>query len=245
MCTASQLINALFCFVLSSTATVDELDQRYLLIPSQVKDCYLVHILQTFIENKSVIIFTQSCRSCQVLSNLLRKLDIRCTPLHSLLAQRDRLSSLARFKTGIVRILVATDVASRGLDIPLVELVVNYNVPASPKDYIHRVGRTARAGRGGMSLTLMTQYDIERLTAIEEHINTKMTEFETNEKDALKLLKIVSVCKREVEIRIADSNFGQQRLANNRKNGVDVQNRRRHAKKSTATMKKLKSSKSS
>lgn len=206
--------------MIRSIATVEELDQRYLLIPSQVKDCYLIHILQTFIENKSVIIFTQTCRACQVIANLLRKLEIKCTALHSLMSQRDRLSSLARFKTGIVRILVATDVASRGLDIPLVELVINYNVSASPKDYIHRVGRKARAGRGGMSLTLMTQYDIERLTAIEEHTNTKMNEFETCEKDALKLLKVVSICKREVEIRLSDSNFGKNRLLNKRKHGI-------------------------
>jgi len=206
-----------FCF---SIATVQELDQRFLLIPSQVKDCYLVHLLQTFIENKSVIIFTQTCRSTQVLAYLLRKLGIRCASLHSLLSQRERLASLGRFKTEAVKILVATDVASRGLDIPLVELVLNYNVPASPKDYIHRVGRTARAGRGGMSLTLMTQYDIERVTSIEENINIKMTEFETNETDALKLLKIVSVMRREVEIRLTDAGFGEKRLNNKRKHGL-------------------------
>jgi len=210
-----------FCYeVKSQVATVQELDQRFLLIPSQVKDCYLIHLLQTFIENKSVIIFTHTCRSCHVLSFLLRKLGIKCAALHSLLSQRERLASLARFKTEVVKILIATDVASRGLDIPLVELVVNYNVPGSSKDYIHRVGRTARAGRGGMSLTLMTQYDIERLTTIEDDINTKMTEFETNETDALKLLKIVSVTRREVEIRLNDSGFGERRLNNRKKHGL-------------------------
>lgn len=206
------------CFL--STATVEELDQRYLLIPSQVKDCYLVHLLQTFIENKSVIIFTHTCRSSQVLSYLLRKVEIKCAALHSLMPQRERLSSLARFKSGVVKILVATDVASRGLDIPQVELVLNYNVPASPTDYIHRVGRTARAGRGGMALTLLTQYDIERLKAIEKHINVEMTEFETSESDALKLLKIVTVMKREVEIRLNDSNFGEKRKVNKRKHAI-------------------------
>lgn len=185
-----------------------------------MKDCYLLHLLQTFIENKSVIIFVQSCRNCQVIANLLRRLDVRCTALHSLLPQKDRIASLSRFKTGVVRILVATDVASRGLDIPLVELVINYNVPASPKDYIHRVGRTARAGRGGLALTLMTQYDIERVTAIEEHSKVKMTEFETSEADALKLLKVVSICKREVQIRLTDSNFGEKRLINKKKHAM-------------------------
>ena len=154
----------------SDTATVSQLDQRYLLIPSLVKDAYLIHLLRNFIDTKSVIIFTHTCRSCQVLAYLLKKLEMKCVALHSLMPQRRRLASLAQFKTGVAKVLIATDVASRGLDIPQVQLVLNYNVPASPTDYIHRVGRTARAGRGGMSVTLMTQYDVDRLKAIEEHV---------------------------------------------------------------------------
>lgn len=207
-----------YCYeVKSDTATVSQLDQRYLLVASFAKDAYLVHLLQNFIENKSVIIFTHTCRSCQIVSNLLKKLEIKCVSLHSIMAQRHRLSALTQFKSGTVNILVATDVASRGLDIPLVELVINYNVPASPIDYIHRVGRTARAGRGGMSLMLLTQHDIQRIKAIESHINVTMSEFETSETDALKLLKIVAITKREVEIRLNNSSFGDKRKINKRK----------------------------
>ena len=155
-----------------------------------------------------------------MLAYLLRKLEMKCVSLHSLMPQRRRLASLAQFKTGVAKVLIATDVASRGLDIPLVQLVLNYNVPASPTDYIHRVGRTARAGRGGMSVTLLTQYDIDRLKAIEEHVHVKMTEFETCEADALKLLKVVSVARREVEIRLNDSSFGEKRNINKRKAGI-------------------------
>jgi len=210
----------------SDTATVSQLDQRYLLIPSLVKDAYLIHLLRNFIDTKSVIIFTHTCRSCQVLAYLLKKLEMKCVALHSLMPQRRRLNSLAQFKTGVAKVLIATDVASRGLDIPLVQLVLNYNVPASPTDYIHRVGRTARAGRGGMSVTLLTQYDIERLKAIEEHVHVKMTEFETSENDALKLLKVVSVARREVEIRLNDSSFGEKRQINKRKAGIPTQEKK-------------------
>lgn len=63
--------------------------------------------------------------------------------------------------------MVATDVASRGLDIPSVDLVVNYDIPTNSKDYIHRVGRTARAGRSGKSVTMVTQYDVELFQRIE------------------------------------------------------------------------------
>jgi ATP-dependent RNA helicase DDX47/RRP3 len=76
------------------------------------------------------------------------------------MSQSKRLGSLARFKGKESNILVATDVASRGLDIPEVDCVINYDLPMNPKDYIHRVGRTARAGRAGRALTFVTQYDV-------------------------------------------------------------------------------------
>jgi ATP-dependent RNA helicase DDX47/RRP3 len=72
-----------------------------------------------------------------------------------------RLSSLNKFKTGEKSILIATDVASRGLDIPSVDVVINYDIPGNSKDYVHRVGRTARAGKSGKAITLVTQYDVE------------------------------------------------------------------------------------
>lgn len=74
-------------------------------------------------------------------------------------------------------ILVATDVAARGLDVPDVDLVVNYDVPTNSKDYVHRVGRTARAGRSGRSITVVTQYDIELYQKIEANIALKLEAF--------------------------------------------------------------------
>lgn len=97
--------------------------------------------------------------------------------LHAMISQQKRLGALTKFKSNTVKILIATDVASRGLDIPTVQLVLNHNVPAAPKDYIHRVGRTARAGRGGKAITLITPFDIDALHDIESEINTKLTEY--------------------------------------------------------------------
>ncbi|KAM7309294.1 putative ATP-dependent RNA helicase DDX49 [Ixodes scapularis] len=162
----------------AEVATVEELDQRYVLTPSHVRDAYLVHVLQRFLNSVpkgSVVIFTSTCKNCQVLSMALKSLGFANVALHSQLPQRERLAALASFKSNTTRVLVATDVASRGLDIPCVELVLNHNVPSVPKDYVHRVGRTARAGRGGMALTLVTQYDVNLLRAIEELINTKLS----------------------------------------------------------------------
>jgi len=152
------------------SVTVDTLDQRYLLTPPDVKDGYLVHVVQKFRNDKpkgSIIVFTDTCKSCQILCMTLAELGFESLALHSMISQRDRIAALTRFRSNTVRILIATDVASRGLDIPSVELVVNHNVPTAPKEYVHRVGRTARAGRGGFSLTLISQHDIKLLHAIE------------------------------------------------------------------------------
>ncbi|PFX34929.1 putative ATP-dependent RNA helicase DDX49 [Stylophora pistillata] len=203
--------------VKSDIKTVTELDQRYILASASVRDSYLIHILREREENKSVIVFTHTCKNCQTLANMLWKCELPCVALHSLKSQGERLAGLATFKSGIVKILVATDVASRGLDIPQVELVINSNVPASPKDYIHRVGRTARAGRGGMAITLVTQYDVDRVKQIEATINTTLVEFETNENDVLPLLKAVMVARREAELRVRGSAVLEKRLINKRK----------------------------
>lgn len=164
-----------------------------------------------------MIIFTHTCKNCQTLANMLWRCELPCVALHSLKSQGERLAGLATFKSGVVKVLVATDVASRGLDIPQVELVINSNVPASPKDYIHRVGRTARAGRGGMAITLVTQYDVDRVKQIEAVINTKLVEFETKENEVLPLLRVVMVARREAEMKVRGSAVLEKRMINKRK----------------------------
>ncbi|OAG23378.1 DEAD-domain-containing protein [Alternaria alternata] len=135
------------------------LQQKYLQTPVTHKECYL-HVLLNTPENskKSVIIFCNRTKTATLLEYMLRLLDHRVTALHSGLKQNDRAA----------RILVATDVAARGLDIPEVALVINFDVPRDPDDYIHRVGRTARAGRR----------DVELVLAIESRVGKKMDEFE-------------------------------------------------------------------
>lgn len=108
---------------------------------------------------------------------MLNEVGFENVSLHGMIPQPQRLAALAKFKSNVVKMLIATDVASRGLDIPTVQLVLNHTLPKLPKEYIHRVGRTARAGRGGMAISLVTPYDIENLHAIEEQIKTKLTEY--------------------------------------------------------------------
>lgn len=139
----------------------------------QYKEAFLVQILKQYTAanpRSLVIVFTNHCKWCHLLGLILRQFGLKTAVLHSFLSQRRRLSALSRFKSNQIRVLIATDVASRGLDIPMVDLVINENVPERPKDYLHRVGRTARAGRPGLAITLVNQFELKRLAAVEQDI---------------------------------------------------------------------------
>ena len=155
------------------------LEQTYLQVPLTYREAYLHVLLLTAgnIAKKSVMIFCNRTATANLVERLLRLLDHRVTSLHSVLSQKDRTDNLARFRASAARILVATDVASRGLDIPEVDLVINYDVPRNPDDYIHRVGRTARAGKMGEAITLVGQRDVNLFLAIEGRVGAKMDEW--------------------------------------------------------------------
>lgn len=115
----------------------------------------------------------------------LRNLGFPAIAIHGKLSQVKRLGALNKFKSKEKSILIATDVAARGLDIPSVDLVLNYDIPQSSKSYVHRVGRTARAGRSGRSISFVTQYDLENYQKIEFLIGKKLDVYPTEEEEVL------------------------------------------------------------
>ncbi|XP_075063570.1 putative ATP-dependent RNA helicase DDX49 [Mixophyes fleayi] len=204
----------------SEVRTVEQLDQRYILVPEKVKDAYLVHLIQKFQdehEDWSIMIFTNTCKNCQILNMMLREYSFPSVALHSMMKQKQRFAALSKFKSSVFKILIATDVAARGLDIPTVQVVINHNTPGLPKIYIHRVGRTARAGRAGMAITLVTQYDIHLVHAIEAQINMKLEEFAVKESEVLQILTQVNVTRRECEIKLECTDFDEKKEINKRK----------------------------
>ncbi|XP_035219396.1 probable ATP-dependent RNA helicase DDX49 isoform X1 [Stegodyphus dumicola] len=168
--------------------------------------------------------------------------------------QWERLASISKFKSNRSRLLIATDVASRGLDIPMVDLVINYNVPPFPKNYIHRVGRTARAGRGGLAITFVMPGDIIALKNIEKEIHTQLSEFKVSgkKKKILSILTQVEVAWREADISIEDLDTEERKQINARKQRIldgnqehlhsELKKRKRTKLKNKKTSKKKKCS---
>ncbi|KAI8335073.1 P-loop containing nucleoside triphosphate hydrolase protein [Chlamydoabsidia padenii] len=200
------------------THTVSTLDQHYVFVPSQVRHVYLVHLLRSdAFKDKSVIIFCGRCSTAETVTVMLKELGIRCTALHSEMSQQQRLDSLGKFRAEVIKVLVSTDVGSRGLDIPSVELVLNYDIPRDPTDYIHRVGRTARAGRRGQSLCIVSEKDVQLIQDIEAKTNTRMEEYELDENTVLNDLTEVTTARRVATMQMHDSKFGEKKNIHKKK----------------------------
>jgi ATP-dependent RNA helicase DDX47/RRP3 len=128
-------------------------------------------------------------------------------PLNGHMSQEKRLGALNKFKSKSQSILIATDVASRGLDIPHVDVVINFDIPTHSKDYIHRVGRTARAGKSGKAITFVTQYDVELYQRIEHLIGKRLPKYQTVEDEVLVFKERVEEAQRHARMARHTSSF--------------------------------------
>lgn len=171
--------------------TVETLKQHYIFAPFSEMLTYL-HTYLSKETGSHILIFCRSAALVHKITLTLRLLGQRALPLMGRMEQSNRNIALTKFKEGKVRILVCTDVAQRGLDIPNVDVVVNYALPDRVEDYIHRVGRTARAGAHGKAVNLISQYDIVLLQKIEQQTGVKCVEFPLIEGD-------VKACRQRVE----------------------------------------------
>jgi len=172
--------------------TVSTLDQYYLFVPAKHKLVYMTYLLHSVFTDRSIIVFTNTKKSCHHLSLVLHNLNLTVIPLHGEMTQYERMGAIEKFREGSKSILIATDVAARGLDIPIVTVIVNYDIPIHSKDYIHRVGRTARAGKKGKAINVVTQYDVEIFQRIEQLINYKMSKYpNVNTNDVMAMLERV------------------------------------------------------
>jgi ATP-dependent RNA helicase DDX49/DBP8 len=246
----------ILCKIQQSTSTPPTLKQQYLFVPSHMREPYLYHLLlHAPIESDDAfgqededgdeeedgpkvpfsIIFVSRSQTAALLSHMLQQLGIPNVALHSTLSQPQRLEALRTFRSRSVPILVTTDLGSRGLDVPDVELVVNWDLPRDWRDYVHRVGRTARNGKEGVAVNFVGERDVEIFKAIEDTIGVNMTEVANmREDDVLQQLNPVMTAKRMASMHLHDSHFGAQKERNQAKAAMrmrDVQRTGRDSKK--------------
>ncbi|SJX61422.1 related to DBP8-ATP-dependent RNA helicase [Sporisorium reilianum f. sp. reilianum] len=272
------------CQIEMDTKTPETLEQRYVFVPSHIREPYLYHIMRhppikpsservrklkakrdadrerkaenerkkgkrprarasdtdTDIDDDdaalflpATIIFTARCKTAATLSGMLAELGIANVALHSHLRQAERSANLHTFRAQRVPVLVATDVGSRGLDIPDVELVVNWDLPSAWQDYVHRVGRTARNGKRGYAVSFITERDIDVVHSIEDKIGVKLSQLEgMDDEDAiLEKLNAVATAKRVATMALHDGQFGERQQRNQQKQQARLKAEKREAKK--------------
>jgi ATP-dependent RNA helicase DDX49/DBP8 len=213
------------------------LKQEYVFMPSRVRDAYLLTALRALMAHggktkaqvaamsksnattppddeeskaRSAIIFVATCERAALISETLTQVGVANVALHSLLSQNRRLAALGRFQSEQVRVLVATDVASRGLDIPTVDLVVNAELPRNVVSYIHRVGRTARAGRRGRAVSLVAETDVALVQATERATGRQLEKCtQVTDEMALQLLGSVLRATRVAKMKLLDIGFDE------------------------------------
>jgi ATP-dependent RNA helicase RhlE len=147
-----------------SAATMVE--QTAYAVAAESKTALLLDLLERE-RFERVLVFTRTRRGAERLSHILEARDHKVNRIHADRTQPQREAALNGFRDGRTRVLVATDIAARGLDVDLVSHVINYDVPSAPEDYVHRIGRTGRAGNSGKAITIVTPVDEVSMRAIE------------------------------------------------------------------------------
>ena len=155
--------------IAAQTVTIDLVNQSVYHLEKSNKVPLLFNIL-TKADYEKVLIFCKTKYGADIIVKELEKASITAASLHSGKTQAVREEALQNFKDSNLRVLVATDVAARGIDVDNITLVINYNLPEDPRNYIHRIGRTARAGKSGMAISFAVENDIRQLTNIESSI---------------------------------------------------------------------------
>jgi ATP-dependent RNA helicase RhlE len=165
--TTGLLVNPVKIEVAPRNTAAELVEQTAYLVNKTHKPELLCHLIK---ENnwRQVLVFTTTKHGANRLTEKLNKADIKAAAIHGNKSQGARISALAGFKAGDIRVLVATDVAARGIDIALLPHVVNFELPRAPEDYVHRIGRTGRAGEEGQAISLVSHDEYTFLRLIEK-----------------------------------------------------------------------------
>lgn len=170
---AQKFLNKPVLIEINANRDVKSVEQKFYRVPESEKPVFLRDLI---VDNRheQVLVFTRQKRSAAMLADHLKKDGFAVEALHGDKTQAARLRILEAFKKGELRVLVATDLASRGLDIKELPVVVNYELPQDPTDYIHRIGRTGRAGAKGLAYSLVSEKDSYKLQDIEKLLKKRI-----------------------------------------------------------------------
>ena len=168
------LTNPTLVEVARSNAAAENVEQKVYRVAQADKHALLSEILRR--ENAQALVFTKTKLTTGRLARMLQRDGIAADAIHGDKSQQERLQALEAFKQGKITTLVATDVAARGLDIDQLPLVINYEIPHAPEDYVHRIGRTGRAGASGVAISLVAPEEEKYLKEIEKLIKREFKE---------------------------------------------------------------------
>jgi ATP-dependent RNA helicase RhlE len=164
----------------SKEDTVELINQVGYFVTEENKGPLLRHLI-TKNDMHQVLIFVSSVFKADNLVKKLRKNNIDATAIHGKKSQGSRLDSLVKFKNKKLRILIATDLLSRGIDIEFLPFVINYELPRSPKDFVHRIGRTGRAENPGEAITFVTEEDKHHFKIIQKKMKKRVDMIDSSE----------------------------------------------------------------
>lgn len=217
--------------IAAENITVDEIAQELFHVSSDDKMKLLLGII-SHEKPESLIVFCNTKKSCEIVAKRLKMNGFESEFIIGDLPQKKRLTIMDKFKAGVIKCLVATDVAARGIDVNDLAMVINYDLPNEAENYVHRIGRTARAGKSGKAFTFCSEQDVYSLPPIERYIEKSIPSCVADEsmfaedKSAGVYIKLDSYHEDYND----KSEFGRRRAAEyNRKNGNS--DRRRSSKK--------------
>lgn len=155
------------------SSVVDTIQQSLYFVGKTEKSNLLVDILEKE-EKKAILVFSRTKHGADRIARVLNKKGIGCEALHGNKSQTARQRALSNFKSGKTRVIIATDIAARGIDVVNLEMVINYDLPDVPETYVHRIGRTGRAGQSGVAITFCSQDENIKLRNIQKLTGQKL-----------------------------------------------------------------------
>jgi ATP-dependent RNA helicase RhlE len=172
---AKSILSSPVQVAVAPTATVaPKIQQGVYLVDQDGKRALLEHVLRRDEQISRALVFTRTKHGANKVVRQLLSADIQAEAIHGNKSQNARTRALAQFRAGTLRVLVATDIAARGLDVDSISHVINYDLPAEPESYVHRIGRTGRAGAEGIAFSFCSPEQRDELKAIERLIRTRL-----------------------------------------------------------------------